>query len=113
MTTDRSDSSAEKNGMPYPGSVITSYSIHYTKLYESFVPRTANDEVNDKDLPGALQDLVAAVCDRVSSNADLTSADCVEPPPDSSFLVDLVRGYGWAGPYCRDIGMDCLGDQLV
>ena len=26
-------------------------------------------------------------------------------------MVDLVRDYGWTGPYCRDIGMDCLGDQ--
>jgi len=26
-------------------------------------------------------------------------------------MVDWVRDYGWTGPYCRDIGMDCLGDQ--
>ncbi len=74
----------------------------------TFEPRTANSEAY---LAGDMQDLIAAVCDSVSSNADLTSADCVQPPPASSFMVDLVRDYGWTGPYCRDIGMDCLGDQ--
>jgi len=73
----------------------------------TFEPRTANSEL---DLESDLQDLVAAVCDSVSSNANLTSTDCIQSE-ESSFLVDLVRDYGWTGPYCRDIGMDCLGDQ--
>lgn len=74
----------------------------------SFVERTANSELY---LESDLQELVDAVCDSVSTYAGLTSADCALPPPASSFLVDLVRDYGWTGPYCRDIGMDCLGDQ--
>ena len=74
----------------------------------TFVPRAANSELG---LESDLQDLVDAVCDSVSTYAGLTSADCVQPPPESSFMVDLVRDYGWTGPYCRDIGMDCLGDQ--
>jgi len=74
----------------------------------TFVPRTANSEL---DLKKDLQDLFDAVCDSVSTYAGLTSADCVQSPPESSFMVDWVRDYGWTGPYCRDIGMDCLGDQ--
>lgn len=73
-----------------------------------FAPRTANSEAY---LAGDLQNLVDAVCDSVSSYANLTSTDCVQPPPASSFIWDLVRDFGWTGPYCRDIGMDCLGDQ--
>jgi hypothetical protein len=74
----------------------------------AFAPRTANSEA---DLADELLDLVDAVCTSVRSYTDLTSADCVQPPPTTSFLTDLVRDYGWTGPYCRDIGMDCLGDQ--
>ena len=74
----------------------------------TFVPRTANSEL---DLKKDQQDLVDAVCDSVGTYAGLTSADCVPSPPESSFMVDWVRDYGWTGPYCRDIGMDCLGDQ--
>jgi hypothetical protein len=73
-----------------------------------FEPRTANSEL---DLSDDLQDLVDAVCNSVSTYANLTSADCAQSPPASSFMPDLVRDYGWTGPYCRDIGMDCLGDQ--
>lgn len=76
----------------------------------TFEPRTANSEL---DLESDLQDLVDSVCDSVSnySYPPLWGADCVQPPPESSYMVDLVRDYGWTGPYCRDIGMDCLGDQ--
>lgn len=74
----------------------------------TFTPRTANSEAY---LAGDLQNLVDAVCDSVSGNANLISTDCVQPPPASSFIWELVRDYGWTGPYCRDIGMDCLGDQ--
>jgi hypothetical protein len=75
---------------------------------QAFAPRTANSEVY---LADDLQNLVDAVCTSVRSQTDLTSADCVQPPPTTSFLTDLVRDYGWTGPYCREIGMDCLGDQ--
>jgi len=74
----------------------------------TFGPRTANSELGLKD---DLQDLVDAVCASVISKTGLSSIDCVQPPPASSFMVDLVRDYGWTGPYCRNIGMDCLGDQ--
>jgi hypothetical protein len=73
-----------------------------------FEPRTANSEV---DLAGDLQDLVAEVCNSLSSYASLTSTDCTQPPPATSFIPELVRDYGWTGPYCRDIRMDCQADQ--
>ncbi|HME42682.1 MAG TPA: hypothetical protein VKF36_06325 [Syntrophorhabdales bacterium] len=78
----------------------------YTSLI--FEPRTAE---NEKRLAGDLQNLVAAVCHRVSSHAKLTSTDCTQPPPATSFIGELVRDYGWTGPYCRDIAMDCQADQ--
>jgi hypothetical protein len=74
----------------------------------TFEPRTAKSEAY---LADDLQNLVDEVCDSVSNYAKLTSTDCVQPPPASSFMWELVRDYGWTGPYCRDIGMDCLGDQ--
>ncbi len=74
----------------------------------TFEPRTANSEAY---LADDLQNLVNGVCASVSSLANLTSPDCGQSPPASSFMWDLVRDYGWTGPYCRDIGMDCLGDQ--
>jgi hypothetical protein len=73
-----------------------------------YAPRTANSEL---DMAGDLQNLVDEVCDGVGSHTNLTSTDCVQQPPASSFLWNLVSDFGWTGPYCRDIGMDCLGDQ--
>lgn len=73
-----------------------------------FAPRTANSEL---DMAIDLQNLVDAVCESVSSHANLTSTDCVQPPPATSSLKNLVSDFGWTGPYCRNIGMDCLGDQ--
>jgi hypothetical protein len=80
------------------------------QLYGSLVyaPRTANSEL---DMAGDLQNLVDAVCKSVGSRANLTSTDCVQPSPASSVLWNLVRDFGWTGSYCRNIGMDCLGDQ--
>ncbi len=69
--------------------------------------RTARSEAY---LAGDLQDLVNAVCDRVSSIAGLHSADCTQSPPASSFMVDPLRDFGVAGPYCRKVNMWC-GDQ--
>jgi hypothetical protein len=84
-------------------------SLGPVKRYGSliFEPRTANSE---EPLRRDLKNLVDAVCDSLSVYANLTSTDCT-PPPASSFMVDPVRDYGWVGPYCREIGMDCQGDQ--
>ncbi|HJV66665.1 MAG TPA: hypothetical protein VJ550_13080 [Geomonas sp.] len=73
----------------------------------SFAPRTANSEAA---LEGDLQKLVAAVCDSLG-RANLTSTDCTQPPPATSFIPELVRDLGWTGPYCRSVDMDCNGDQ--
>ena len=72
-----------------------------------FEPLTASSEAY---LGPDLDDLVTAMCGRLSSQG-FTSADCTQPPPESSFMKDLGRDYGWAGPYCRDIGMNCQADQ--
>ncbi|MGE5292809.1 MAG: hypothetical protein ACM3ML_37600 [Micromonosporaceae bacterium] len=61
-------------------------------------------------LKGDMQDLVNAVCQRTSSVLGLKSADCTQPPPASSFMVNQYTDYGWTGPYCRSIHMWC-GDQ--
>ena len=61
-----------------------------------------------------LQKLVTAVCDRASSTSHMTSADCAQPPPASSFFVDIVHELddgNWTGPYCRHINMNCDGDN--
>lgn len=78
----------------------------YTSL--TFEPRAANSEA---DLAGDLQNLLTAVCANVTSHSDLTSADCAQPPPDSSLMVEMVRDLGWVGPYCRSIDMNCNVDQ--
>jgi hypothetical protein len=69
--------------------------------------RTAVDE---SYLAGDLQSLVNAVCDRAKTTLNLDSADCTQPPPVSSFMVDPLRDFGWAAPYCRKVDMWC-GDQ--
>lgn len=73
-----------------------------------FDARTGNSEA---DLAGDVLNLVTAVCDSLTSQASLTSTDCAQPLPDTTLMPELVRDYGWTGPYCRDIGMDCVGDQ--
>jgi hypothetical protein len=85
-------------------------SLGPVKRYGSltFEPRTANSEAY---LAGDMQNLIDAVCDRAGSTANLASTDCTRPPPASSFMVDLVLDYGWTGPYCRKINMNCDGDQ--
>jgi hypothetical protein len=72
----------------------------------TYEERTA---ISEEGLAADFQDLVAAVCDRATS-AGLHSADCTLPPPASSFLADPLRDFGWAGPYCRKVGLWC-GDQ--
>lgn len=74
----------------------------------TFAKRTANSEAY---LAGDLRNLINAVCGRITSTTHLRTKDCSQPPPASSFMVDPVRKYGWTGPYCRKVNMDCLGDQ--
>lgn len=74
----------------------------------AFAKRMANSEAH---LAGDLRTLVNAVCDRVGSTAHLHTGDCTQPPSASTLMPDLVRDFGWTGPYCREIGMNCLGDQ--
>ncbi len=61
-------------------------------------------------LKGDMQDLVNAVCQRTSSILGLKSADCTQPPPASTLMPE-ASSYGWYGPYCRKISMDCMGDN--
>ncbi|MGW3266412.1 hypothetical protein [Streptomyces sp. NPDC001056] len=74
----------------------------------TFAKRTANNEAY---LADDMRNLVAAVCDRVSTAARLRTRDCGQQQSASAPLPDLVRDFGWTGPYCRKIGMNCLGDQ--
>ncbi|MGW2745410.1 hypothetical protein [Streptomyces sp. NPDC001450] len=74
----------------------------------TFAKRTANSEAH---LAGDLRNLVRAVCDRVGGTAHLQTSDCTQQQPASLLIPDLVRDYGWTGPYCREINMNCLGDQ--
>lgn len=77
-----------------------------------FDRRTAVDEVDDAQLTSDFASLVRSVCDRARGAPwGYDSSGCDEPPPDSSVMKNLTQGYGWTGPYCRSIGMDCLGDQ--
>ena len=87
-------------------------SVGRVQRYGSLVfgRRTARSE---SYLRGDLQKLVKAVCDRTNS-LGLTSTDCVQPPPASSYMADLVRDYDdhdWQGPYCRYANMNCDGDN--
>ncbi|MBQ1092866.1 hypothetical protein [Streptomyces sp. B93] len=74
----------------------------------TFAERTADSETH---LAGDLGNLVSAVCDRIRTTTHLKAKDCTRPLPDSTRLVDPVEEYGWTGPYCREVNMDCLGDQ--
>jgi hypothetical protein len=65
--------------------------------------------ISEAYLADDLQNLVNAVCDHVGG-LDRVSGDCTQPPPDSSFMSDPLRDFGWAGPYCRKVNMWC-GDQ--
>ena len=78
----------------------------------TFEPRTAVDEIGNAQLTSDFASLVRSVCDRARGVPwSLEGSGCEEPPPEASIMKDLVRDYGWTGPYCRSVGMDCLGDQ--
>jgi hypothetical protein len=63
-------------------------------------------------LAGDLQNLVKAVCERTSSTTQLQSTDCAQTPPAPYVASALYAGgLGWIGPYCREIHMNCTGDN--
>ncbi|HEX6515804.1 MAG TPA: hypothetical protein VF049_09515 [Nocardioidaceae bacterium] len=66
---------------------------------------------SEKHLAGSMKRLVRAVCHRVTTTAHLRGSDCGRPTPASARMVDVLRDYGWDGPYCRSIHMDCDGDN--
>ncbi|MFR9797691.1 hypothetical protein ACL02U_17550 [Streptomyces sp. MS06] len=74
----------------------------------TYAKRTADSEAG---LAGDMANLISAVCDRVRSTAHLRAEDCTHPLPESTKMADPVRDFGWTGPYCRKINMNCLGDQ--
>jgi hypothetical protein len=55
---------------------------------------------------GALKDLVRQVCQRWGQPCDPDNLD----PSRLGQLIDLMNQLGQFGPYCRAIGMNCLGD---
>jgi len=73
----------------------------------SYDQRTA---ISEAYLAEDMQNLVNAVCDRVRTTLGVYSTDCSQPAPASSFMADILRDFGWAGPYCRKINLWC-GDQ--
>lgn len=78
----------------------------------TFDPRSAVDELGDAQLTSDVTSLIHSVCQRAEGTPwNFQGGGCEEPAPESSILKDLVHDYGWTGPYCRSIGMDCLGDQ--
>ncbi len=78
----------------------------------TFDPREAVNEVGDVQLTTDFGSLVQSVCDRASAAPyNLDGVGCEARAADVSFMKDIVSDYGWDGPYCRSVGMDCLGDQ--
>jgi hypothetical protein len=73
----------------------------------TYEPHTAHSEAH---LAGDLQNLVKEVCDRTRAR-HLRSTDCAQTPPSSYVLPELYDGLGWRGPYCREINMNCNGDN--
>jgi hypothetical protein len=75
-----------------------------------FEPRAGKGN-NEISLSGDLDNLVTAVCNTLTSQLNLTTTDCTLPPPETTYIPELVHDYGWIGPYCRSIDMNCLADQ--
>lgn len=74
----------------------------------TYEPQTARSEAH---LASDLQKLVEVVCDRTSSALHTQSADCAQTPPTPYVLPELYDELGWRGPYCREINMNCNGDN--
>ena len=66
---------------------------------------------SEAGLEGDLQKLVEAVCTRTLNTSRLDSRDCAQTPPTPYILPELYDGLGWRGPYCREVGMNCNGDN--
>lgn len=60
-------------------------------------------------LAGDLQNLVKAVCERTSSTTHLQSSACAHTPPRPYVVPEFYLGR--RGPYCREIKMNCNGDN--
>ena len=73
-----------------------------------YEPHTAHSEAY---LAGDLQNLVKQVCERTRRTSHLRSTDCARRPPTSYVLPELYDELGWRGPYCREIDMNCNGDN--
>jgi hypothetical protein len=71
----------------------------------------ARGGISEADLAQDVQDLVVSVCDGLRRQASLTSTDCQQPPPASASMLEMTRDLDWVGPSCRDVGMNCNGDQ--
>jgi hypothetical protein len=72
--------------------------------------RSGYDEVEDKGLSDGLSNLVNAVIDRAKSQG-LKLATDPEYPENPEPMIDLLNGLEQFGPACRNIGMNCLGDN--
>lgn len=74
----------------------------------TYEPHTAHSEAY---LAGDLENLVEAVCARTVSTSHLRSTDCAPSPPTPYVIPELYDELGWRGPYCREISMNCNGDN--
>ena len=72
----------------------------------TYEPNTAHSEAY---LAGDLQNLVKAVCARTVSTTHLQSSDCAQTPPTPYVVPEFQLGR--RGPYCREISMNCNGDN--
>ena len=65
---------------------------------------------DESDLSADLEDLVDAVIDRADSQG-LTLVTDSEYGENPQPMIDLLNGLEQFGPACRNIGMNCLGDN--
>jgi hypothetical protein len=66
---------------------------------------TVNETLEESGLSDTLQSLKDAVIARAASQGWLLEED------DSHQMVDILNDLGQFGPACREIGMNCLGDN--
>ena len=66
---------------------------------------------SEKYLASSLRQLTRAVCLRLTTVSHLHSTSCARAPQDSYVIPELYDGLGWRGPYCREIDMNCNGDN--
>jgi hypothetical protein len=77
-----------------------------------YAPREADDRdgQSESDLGPDLDALVKAVIDRADSQG-LGLAPPLESAENPQKMIDLLNGLEQFGPACRNIGMNCLGDN--